>query len=160
MAACQATAGTSEESQVPDTSTAAQENADNEVTEDESSGSMIVVYYSWSENTKSIAKRIAETTGADIYEIRTVKAYPKDGYETSDIAQEERRTGNLPEIVDDLPDLKEYSTVIIGGLIWKYVSTPLARYLELTDLSEKTVIPFSTSQGSGQSSYLKDFRNG
>ena len=48
MTACQATAGTSEESQVPDTSTAAQENADNEVTEDESSGSMIVVYYSWS----------------------------------------------------------------------------------------------------------------
>ncbi len=159
MAVCQATAGTSEESQVPDTSTAAQENADNEVTEDESSGSMIVVYYSWSENTKSIAKRIAETIGADIYEIRTVKAYPKDGYETLDIAQEERRTGNLPEIVDDLPDLKEYSTVIIGGPIWNaYVSTPLARYLELTDLSEKTVIPFSTSQGSGQSSYLKDFQ--
>lgn len=64
-----------------------------------------------------IAKRIAETTGADIYEIRTIKAYPKDGYETSDISQEERRTGNLPEIVDDLPDLKEYSTVIIGGPI-------------------------------------------
>lgn len=159
MTACQATAGTSEENHVPDTSTAAQENADNQVTEDETSGRTIVVYYSWSENTKSIAKRIAETTGADIYEIRTVKAYPKDGYETSDIAQEERRTGNLPEIVDDLPDLKEYSTVIIGGPIWNaYVSTPLARYLELTDLSEKTVIPFSTSQGSGQSSYLKDFQ--
>ena len=70
MAACQATAGTSEESQVPDTSTAAQKNADNEATEDESSGSMIVVYYSWSQNTKSIAKRIAETTGADIAENR------------------------------------------------------------------------------------------
>ena len=159
MTACQATAGTSEENHVPDTSTAAQENADNQVTEDETSGRTIVVYYSWSENTKSIAKCIAETTGADIYEIRTVKAYPKDGYETSDISQEERRTGNLPEIVDDLPDLKEYSTVIIGGPIWNaYVSTPLARYLELTDLSEKTVIPFSTSQGSGQSSYLKDFQ--
>lgn len=159
MTACQATAGTSEENHVSDTSTAAQENADNQVTEDETSGRTIVVYYSWSENTKSIAKRIAETTGADIYEIRTVKAYPKDGYKTSDISQEERRTGNLPEIVDDLPDLKEYSTVIIGGPIWNaYVSTPLARYLELTDLSEKTVIPFSTSQGSGQSSYLKDFQ--
>ena len=66
MTACQATAGTSEENHVPDTSTAAQENADNQVTEDETSGRTIVVYYSWSENTKSIAKRIAETTGADI----------------------------------------------------------------------------------------------
>lgn len=70
MTACQATAGTSEENHVPDTSTAAQENADNQVTKDETSGRTIVVYYSWSENTKSIAKRIAETTGADIYEIR------------------------------------------------------------------------------------------
>ena len=32
MTACQATAGTSEENHVPDTSTAAQENADNQVT--------------------------------------------------------------------------------------------------------------------------------
>lgn len=70
MTACQVTAGTSEENHVPDTSTAAQENADNQVTEDETSGRTIVVYYSWSENTKSIAKRIAETTGADIVENR------------------------------------------------------------------------------------------
>lgn len=151
MTACQATAGTSEENHVPDTSTAAQENADNQVSDDETSGRTIVVYYSWSENTKSIAKRIAETTGADIYEIRTVKAYPKDGYETSDISQEERRTGNLPEIVDALPDLKKYSTVIIGGPIWNaYVSTPLARYLELTDLSEKTVYHSAQARDPGR----------
>jgi hypothetical protein len=44
MTACQATAGTSEENHVSDTSTAAQENADNQVTEDETSGRTIVVY--------------------------------------------------------------------------------------------------------------------
>ena len=30
--------------------------------------------------------------------------------------------------------------------------------MELTDFSGKTVIPFSTSQGFGQNSYLKDFK--
>ena len=88
---------------------------------------LLVVYYSWSENTKRVAERLGQTVGADIYEIRTVKAYPTDGYETSDISQEERRTGNLPEIVNDLPDLQGYDTIIIGGPIWNaYVSTPLA----------------------------------
>lgn len=131
-----------------------------EKTEKNSDGDeMLVVCYSWSKNTKHIAERIAQNIHADLYEIQTVKAYPKDGYETSDIAQEERRTGKLPEIKDNLPDLKKYDTVIIGGPIWNaYIATPLARYLELTDFSGKTVIPFSTSQGSGQNSYLKDFK--
>ena len=44
MAACGATDTKSEESQAPDISTAVQESADNQVTEDESSGRAIVVY--------------------------------------------------------------------------------------------------------------------
>lgn len=122
-------------------------------------GKVLVVYYSWSENTKRIALRLAHSIGADSCEIRTVNAYPTDGYETSDISEEERRTGKLPEIKDDLPVLEEYDTIIVGGPIWNaHISTPLARYLELTDFSGKTVIPFSTSMGSGQDSYLKDFK--
>ena len=159
MTACSSSAGTAEESQASDASTEVHESIDDQVIEDEFSRKMIVVYYSWSENTKSIARRIAENIGADIYEIRTINAYPKDGYETSDISQEERRTGKLPDIENDLPDLEEYDTIIVGGPIWNaQVSTPLARYLELTDFSGKTVIPFSTSMGSGQDSYLNDFK--
>ena len=41
---------------------------------------LLVVYYSWLENTKRVAERLGQTVGADIYEIRTVKAYPTDGY--------------------------------------------------------------------------------
>ena len=159
MTACSSSAGTAEESQASDASTEVHESIDDQVIEDEFSRKMIVVYYSWSENTKSIARRIAENIGADIYEIRTTNAYPKDGYETSDISQEERRTGKLPDIENVLPDLEEYDTIIVGGPIWNaQVSTPLARYLELTDFSGKTVIPFSTSMGSGQDSYLNDFK--
>ncbi len=59
------------------------------------------------------AWRLAHSIGADSYEIRTVNAYPTDGYETSDISEEERRTGKLPEIKDDLPVLEEYDTIMV-----------------------------------------------
>ena len=125
----------------------------------ETDNKVLIVYYSWSGNTKRIAERLAQTIHADIYEIRTLKPYPEDGYKTSDIAKEERRTGKLPDIADDMPDLERYGTVIIGGPIWNsYVSAPLARYLELADFNDKKVIPFSTSQGAGQDSYLEDFK--
>lgn len=95
---------------------------------------------------------------ADTYEIRTVNAYPEDGHETAVISQEERRTGNLPELVDDLPDISSYDTIYIGGPVWNsYMPTPLENYLEQTDFTGKTVIPFSTSQGSGQRGFQNDF---
>ncbi|MDO4160563.1 MAG: flavodoxin [Prevotellaceae bacterium] len=122
--------------------------------------SAFVVYYSWSGNTRHVAQRLAHLLGAASYEIRTVKAYPQDGRETAVISQEERRTGNLPEIVGDLPDLSAYKVIFIGAPIWNfYLPTPLERYMELTDFAGKTLVPFSTSMGSGQRGYLNDFNH-
>ena len=120
----------------------------------------LVIYYSYTQNTATVAKRIADNTGADLYEIRTVTPYPNDPYETSDISIDERNSGNLPELVDDFPDLSLYEVIFIGSPIWNgYASTPLESYLEQTDFSGKTVVPFCTSNGSGESGYLKDFQN-
>ena len=77
MTACQATAGTSEENHVPDTSTAAQENADNQVTEDETSGRTIVVYYSWSENTKSSKAHCGKMREPIFFGSRKMKKRPR-----------------------------------------------------------------------------------
>ena len=120
---------------------------------------MLFVFKRQYQKGRKTAAEGIRSIGADSYEIRTVKAYPTDGYETLDISEEERRTGKLPEIKDDLPVLEEYDMIIVGGPIWNaHISTPLARYLKLTDFSGKTVIPFSTSMGSGQDSYLNDFK--
>lgn len=120
----------------------------------------LIVYYSWSENTKTIATHLAARLGADIYEIKTEKAYPKDGWKTSEISQKERREKQLPVIKGTLPDLSRYGTVFIGAPVWNaYVPTPAEKFLALADLSGKTVVPFSTSQGSGQSGYLSDFKS-
>lgn len=120
----------------------------------------LVVYYSLSGNTQRIAERLAENLNADIYQVRTVRAYPDDYHETADVSRKERDSGNLPEIVNDFPDLSEYDTIYIGGPIWNgYMPTPLEKYLESVSFRGKTVIPFSTSMGSGQRGYLNDFEN-
>lgn len=118
----------------------------------------LVVYYSWGGNTRIVAERLARMLQADIYEIRTINTYPRDGRETAMISIEERRTGNLPEIHADLPDLTQYERVYLGGPVWNaYIPTPLARYLELTDLTGKHVCPFWTDHGTGIKGYQNDF---
>lgn len=121
--------------------------------------SALVIYYSYSGNTKRVSQRLADLLQADSYEIRTVKAYPDDPYKTADVSREERNSGNLPELRGNLPDITGYTTIYIGGPIWNsYTSAPLDRYLEITDFSGKTVVPFSTSMGSGQTGYLNAFK--
>ena len=128
--------------------------------DEEGNTKMLVVFYSYSHNTETVAKRIAYLTGADIYEIKTVKPYPDDPYETSDISKEERSSGKLPEIVDDCPDLLRYDIIFIGGPIWNAnMSTPLKSYMEQMDFAGKRIVPFSTSMGSGQKGYLADFES-
>jgi hypothetical protein len=37
---------------------------------------ILVAYFSWSGNTREIAKQIQQQTGGDLFEIKTVKPYP------------------------------------------------------------------------------------
>ena len=120
--------------------------------------SSIVVYYSWSGNTRALAQVVARLTNSDSYEIETVKTYPKDGHETA-LESFEERDGKLPELKGTLPDLSQYTTVYLGAPVWNaYLPTPVEKYLELTDMTGKDIVPFSTSMGSGTSGFLNDLK--
>lgn len=122
--------------------------------------SFLVVYYSYSKNTESVAKRIAALIDADLYEIRTKKAYPSDPFKTSEISNDERKSDKLPELVDDLPNISDYDVIFVGSPIWNgYMSTPLESYFKQTDFSGKTIVPFCTSMGSGEKGYLSDLKD-
>lgn len=128
------------------------------ITEEDKDIKALIVYYSYSGNTRRVSERMAEVLGVDKYEIKTVNEYPKDEYETASVADEERRSGNLPEIVKDLPDISEYDYIFIGGPVWNGdIAAPLAKYLEITDLEGKVVVPFWTNKGSGEEAYINDF---
>ena len=115
-------------------------------------------------NTAVVADAIAELTGADKFEIKTVKPYPQNYRETTDIAKKELQDNARPEIVGKPENLKDYDTVFLGYPIW-WSDLPMAVYtfLESNDFHGKTIIPFCTSAGSymtGKESRIADHAKG
>lgn len=115
-------------------------------------------------NTAVVADAIAEITGADKFEIKTVKAYPQAYRETTDVAKKEQQDNARPEIVGKPENLKDYDTVFLGYPIW-WSDLPMAVYtfLENNDFSGKTIVPFCTSAGSymtGKESRIADHAKG
>lgn len=107
-------------------------------------------------NTGLAAAMIAEATGADIFSIRTAEPYPDTYDETIDKGQEERNAGARPELADHLENAQDYDMIFLGFPNW-WGDMPMAVYtfLEGTDLSGKTIIPFVTSGGSGFSGTIE-----
>ena len=102
-------------------------------------------------NTMILAKMIAEKTGADLFEIKTVKSYPVKYKAATDEAMSELRANARPELAED-KDVSEYDTIFLGYPIW-WGDLPMACYtfLEAHDFSGKKIIPFCTHEGSGMS---------
>ncbi len=111
-------------------------------------------------NTKIVADYITELTGAEQFEIVTHK-YDGMAYKPlCDLAQEEQRKGELPEYEGDV-DLSGYDTVFIGGPVW-WSTYPQVMFTffkkHANDLKGKTVIPFTTHEGSGLASCVDDVK--
>ena len=103
-------------------------------------------------NTAMMAAVIAELTGGDLFELRTVTPYPEDYASMLRVAQEEIDTDARPELAANVENMADYDVVFIGYPIW-HGRMPQAIYtfMESHDLTGKTVIPFNTHEGSGQS---------
>lgn len=102
-------------------------------------------------NTAIVAKMISEETGADTFEIVPVKDYPSSYKECTDVAKEEQRKKARPSYKGNI-DTSSYDTVFVGWPVW-WGDLPMCVYtfLEEHDLNGKTVIPFTTHEGSGLS---------
>ena len=110
-------------------------------------------------NTKIVADYISEITGADQFEIVTHK-YDGMAYNPLiKLAQEEANRGELPPYEGSAPDLSQYDTVFIGGPVW-WGTYPQVMFTLFKDinLDGKTVIPFTTHEGSGLASCAKDVK--
>ena len=103
-------------------------------------------------NTAIVAELIAEHTGADLFEIIPAVPYPFDYEEMKIVSTRERDSNARPEIANTVENWDDYDVVFLGYPIW-YTDMPMIVYnfLESYDFSGKTVIPFNTHEGSGQS---------
>ena len=82
--------------------------------ETETGSASLVVYFSWSGNTESVANEIQAQTGADIFEIVPAEPYTDDYNTLLDIAQNEQANDARPAIAQSVENFDRYETVYFG----------------------------------------------
>lgn len=119
-------------------------------------GKILVVYYSASGNTKTIAEYIAAETGGELFELEPVNPYSNADLDwtnrDSRVSKEHSDTSlRTVELVNStVSDWETYETVFIGYPIWWGIAAwPVDGFISANDFSGKTVIPFCTSTSSG-----------
>ena len=108
-------------------------------------------------NTAKMGRIIAEQTGADVFELVPVVPYPEDYDSCLEVATEEQQTDARPEYEGTIENWDQYETVFIGFPIWwGEIPNIVYTFMEGYDFTGKTVIPFNTHEGSGQSHSQRD----
>ena len=162
--------GKTENATVPSGTTGSDAESGTDETAAPSESKTLVVYFSRTGeqytvgvidkgNTAIIAEMIAEKTGADLWEVLPVDDhYPMTYSALTDIAKKEQNDKARPAYKGTVPDLSEYDTVFIGAPVW-WGDWPMIMYTFFEQnrdaLAGKTLIPFSTHEGSGLSGFDK-----
>lgn len=150
--------------QQPDSDASQNEVQDTDTPQDstptEEQTKVLVVYFSATGSTKAVAGYIAETLGADTFELT-----PQEPYLAADLDYNNSESRVCREHADPaLQDValtstaveswERYDTVFVGYPIWWGGSAwPVNGFVKANDFTGKTVIPFCTSASSalGQS---------
>ena len=123
----------------------------------DSKAKVLVLYYSQTSNTKTVAQEIATRLNADIEEIALVEPYDTAFQATIDRCKADREKGILPEIKPLKSNVADYDTIFLGYPIWfGTYAPPIASLLEKVNLSGKWVMPFCTFGSGGLESSVKD----
>lgn len=115
---------------------------------------ILVAYFSATNNTEGIAKKLAEAISADIYEITPEKPYTDAdldyGNKDSRSSVEMNDPSARPAISGKVANMDQYDVVLIGYPIW-WGEAPriMSTFIESYDFSGKTLAAFCTSASSG-----------
>lgn len=119
----------------------------------------LVVYFSATGNTRTLAEKIAAAAESELYEIIPVEPYTSAdlNYNTdSSRANRELNTDARPEIETMDIEIAAYDVIMLGYPIWwGQCPPPVRTFLDTYDLSGKTIMPFCTSGSSGISGSLQ-----
>jgi flavodoxin len=119
---------------------------------------VLIIYYSLTGNTKSIAENIRGKTGGHVFEIETVRTYPTEYSALIEEAKRELQTGELPALKKNPPDMSSYDLLLVGSPVWWYtVSTPVMNFLRLADFAGKRIAAFCTHEG-GVGKFFSHFK--
>lgn len=108
----------------------------------------LVLYYSYSGNTKQVAEKIHQEIGGDIARIETVTPYTGDYNTVVNQGKKEVDQRYHPPIQPIGVDISQYDTIVLGSPVWWYTYAPaVASFLEQNSLAGKKVYPFITDGG-------------
>lgn len=115
---------------------------------------ILVAYFSAGGVTAKAAKKLAEATEADLYEIRPAVPYSSEDLDwmnkKSRSSVEMNDKSSRPALADTDAGVTGYDTVFLGFPIWWYMApTIINTFLEAYDFSGKKIVLFATSGGSG-----------
>ena len=131
-------------------------------------GKSLIIYFSRADenysvgyiskgNTEVVAEYIRDITNADMFKVERKIPYAKDYNTCIKQAQQEQRGNERPELKEMLTNIDEYDTIFIGSPIyWGTMPNPMFTQLEKLNWQGKTVLPFTTHDGSGLGSVVSD----
>lgn len=101
-------------------------------------------------NTKRVADAISALTGADQFEIVADKNYDMPYNDLVKLATKEAENDELPTYKGKIENIDQYDTIYVGGPVW-WGTYPrvMFTFFKDYDLNGKTLIPFTTHEGSG-----------
>lgn len=109
----------------------------------------LVVYYSLDGHTRLIAEAIVGETGADIYELKTIKpSTGKSGFAKFFLGGMRAIRKQKPALLNPLPDVNDYELVFIGTPVWGSRNAPaINTFISKSGLTNKELILFASSTG-------------
>lgn len=121
---------------------------------------ILVLYYSQTGATKSVAEEIQKQLDADIDSVIVENPYDKDFGATIARCQEEMKNNTLPKIKDLNVDLDKYDVIFLGYPVWfGTYARPISALVNNPKLSTKKIITFATFGSGGLNTSTNDLKN-
>lgn len=108
----------------------------------------MIIFYSWSGNTRGIAAQIHQKVGGDLIELELVQPYSTNYNTCLGEAKRDQAQDARPELKTRIADISRYDVVYLGyPNWWGTIPMPIATLLELYDFTGKTIAPFCSHGG-------------
>ncbi len=125
---------------------------------------VLAAYFSASGVTADAAKKIAELTGAELYEIRPEVLYTQADLNWQDqnsrSSVEMKDKTSRPKLADGKAPVADCDVIFLGFPIWWGTAPRIIHtFLESYDFAGKKIILFATSGGSGFGNSLSDLKS-
>lgn len=117
----------------------------------------LVLYYSETGTTKTVAQELQKQLGADIEEIEAVEPYSGIFQETIQRGQREMQSGEMPALKPLKKKIADYDIIFLGYPIWfGTYANPIITLVKEQDFAGKTIVPFCTFGSGGLDSSVKN----